>query len=148
MFLQKEFLTPPCTVFASRLVKPVPGTSLYMIKVTFTEEHAAILRAEMRAFLKATYGNLEGARALDPLHDLGDGQWLLDLVSTDVPIICDPAGQRCIVATMPRGSTVRVIGNFRAMPFPKIMPVMTAVQIGRLAQDNGRRVFEPFDLAA
>lgn len=148
MLIPHEFLTPSCTVFASRLLTPIPQTALYMLKVTFTKEHAEAIHREMREFLKAAFGALEGMRAADPLHDLGDGRWLLDLVSTTAPAIFDAEGNECAVARMPPGSLVRVRGSYRAMPFPKLMPIMSDIQIGRLAQDNVKRRFEPFNLAA
>lgn len=144
----KEFLTPPCTVFAARLDSMVPGTSLYWLKATFVDQHATAMRADTRQQLMRMFGRLAAARACETLHDLGDGRWLLDLVSSTMPTICDHLGRRCIGGALPSGSVIRVRGCYAPMPFPCLMPVMAAIQIGRLADDDATPLFDPFDLAA
>jgi hypothetical protein len=146
--IQRSFVTPVCTVFHSRLHSPIPGTSLYVVKVTFSEEHAKTVRAEMRSFLRDAFGWVEGSRAPIPLYDLEDGRWILDLVNDKQPIICDRSGAEYVAAKMPCGSLVRFRGYYDAMVLPGLMPVMTAIQVGKVGETGNLRLFDEFDMAA
>jgi hypothetical protein len=146
--IQRPLLTPVCTVFHSRLHSPVPSTSLYAAKVTFSEEHANAVRAEMRSFLRGAFGQVEGSRAHIPLYDSGDGRWVLDFVNDRLPIICDRTGAEYVAAKMPRGSLIRVRGYYEAKALPDLMPVVTAIQLGKLGETGNARLFDDFEIAA
>jgi hypothetical protein len=144
----RPFLTPACTIFHSRLHSPVPGTSLYVVKVTFSEDDAKVVRAAMRYFLQDAFGRVEGSRAPVPLYDLGDGRWVLDFVNDRLPTICDQSGAEYVAAKMPHGSLVRVLGYYEAKTMPGLIPVMTAIQLGKVAETGSSRLFDDFDMAA
>lgn len=136
------FTTPVCSLFGSRLDSPVPNTAFYAIKVVFDRACAATMRAETRAFLWQAFGRVSGARAEVPLVELSGERWLLDLYSRAVPIICDKSGEPCIVARLPVGSMVRITGSYHSMVSPRLVPVMTAIQIVTLAPVVATRLFD------
>ncbi len=117
-----------------------------MLKVTFTQQHADAVRADMRALLKLSFGMIDGTRAPIPLYDLLDGRFVLDFVSDTTPKICDPRGEECVVAKLPIGSLVRVRGFYETKARPGLMPVMTAIQIGNLAVTSGPKLFESLEI--
>ena len=137
------FTTPVCTLFGSRLHSPVPPTQYYLVKVIFDAASAKVVRGEMRQFLRAAFGRIEGSRAAVPLVAMSGDRSLLDLFSTSVPAICDASGYPCEIARMPRNSLVRVSGVYERMTTPAIAPLMAAIQICKPAEATGR-LFEPF----
>lgn len=105
------------------------------------------MRAEMRQFLRATFGKVAGARASVPLKELQDGRWALRFLSNDVPTLYDRAGCPCTTARLCRGSLVRVSGIYEALVTPGLIPIMQAVQVCQAIQDNAVSPFPAFEAA-
>ncbi len=92
----QNFITPVCVLAGSRLDSCVPGTSVYAAILMLDSVAAEIMCTDMRAFLIAAYGRIDGRRAKIPLYDHLDGQWVLDLYATTVPTICDQKAMRAL----------------------------------------------------
>jgi hypothetical protein len=135
----QNFITPVCVLAGSRLDSCVPGTSVYAAILMLDSVAAEIMCTDMRAFLIAAYGRIDGRRAKIPLYDHLDGQWVLDLYATTVPTICDREGYACVAARLPPGSRVRVQGHYA--PFKAcadVMVMMDAIQIIQAAETRPR----------
>ncbi len=140
----RPFTTPESTLFGSRLHLPGPETSHFILKVTFGKAHADAMRAEMRQFLRDAFGRIEGARAPVPLYAMSGDRWLLDYFSTAVPTICDRSGHPCLMSSLPPGSLVRIAGTYETMMSKRLAPIMSAVQVIKLAPAEViERLFEP-----
>lgn len=141
------FTTPLCMLLGGSTHSLVPNTSDYVIIVTFDEVNAELMRADMREFLRITYGKVAGARAWVPLFEMGGGRWALHFLSNQVPSLHDRSGYTCVIAQLCHGSLIRVSGFYEPMKSPGLIPIMQAVQVCRAAQDNAGRLFEAYEAA-
>jgi hypothetical protein len=103
--------TPPCSLFAASLARPVWG--FFVLAVTFDKNTVGGMREMLRSTLEQEYGAI-GRRAALPLTDLGDGHWLLRFVSKQAPRVVNSREQQVIVQPAV-GSVLRVDAELQPM---------------------------------
>jgi hypothetical protein len=119
-------ITPPCSLFASSLVRPVWG--FFVLAVTFDKDIVGAMREMLRRTLEEEYGAI-GRRAMLPLTDLQDGRWLLRFVARQTPPLVNTEGLELIVRPAP-GSILRVEAQLQPMrSHVGIMPIMQRIVV-------------------
>ena len=118
--------TPPCSLFAARLARPVWG--FFVLAVTFNKNTAGMMRELLQSTLEQEYGAI-GRRAAVPLTDLEDGRWLTRFVSMQAPRVDNPQGLQVIVQPAV-GSVLSIEAQLQPMrSHVGIMPVMQRIVV-------------------
>jgi hypothetical protein len=118
--------TPPCSLFAASLARPVQG--FCVLAATFDQNSVDAMREVLRNTLEAEYGAI-GRRATLPLTDLGDGRWLLRFVSKQAPRVVNSQGLQLIVQPA-AGSILRIEATLQPMrSHVGLIPVMQRIVV-------------------
>jgi hypothetical protein len=118
--------TPPCSLFAASLARPVGG--FFVLSVTFDQNTVGIMRENLRRALDAEYRAI-GRRAVLPLTGLEDGRWLIRFVSKQAPCVVDSQGLQLIVQPA-TGSVLRIEAQLQPMhSHVGIIPVMQRIVV-------------------
>jgi hypothetical protein len=126
-----SIITPPCALFAARLITPVLGW--FVLSAAFDDQAAAIMADHMRRHLIESFGR-NGRTGSLPMTDLGDGRWLVRFVARQVPQVVNIDGRRLIVEPS-ECSVIQVVFELRPMTSGVgIIPIMQQVRILKLVE--------------
>lgn len=125
-----SIITPPCALFAARLIAPVLGW--FVLSAVFADQAAVIMADHMRRHLIESFGR-NGRIAPLPMTDLGDRRRLVRFVARQVPPIINADRLRLIVEPT-QGSVVQVVADLHPMiSAVGLIPIMQQVRILQLA---------------